>query len=114
MTTDYQKIANALEAVADYIDDTEGKRMREKQAATQERLAALEARYQESTGEALPADLRDKFASLGEAALDHVLKLAKTAGGSPESLGGPDDDHSTKTAEATDDPHEKFARWIMS
>lgn len=112
MTIDYEKIATALETVADYVDATEGRRLREKQAAQRARVASFAERYEESTGEALPASLRSKLASLDEEALEHVLRISKTAGGSPESLGDPD---TTETKTASEEDHrERFTRWILS
>jgi hypothetical protein len=113
MTIDYQKLATALETVADYVDATEGRRLRDKHAALQTRIASFAERYEESTGEAMPASLHNKLASLDEDALEHVLRISKTAGGSPESLGDPDTTE-TKTAGAEEDHVDRFTRWILS
>lgn len=114
MTTTKIATAQALEALADYVDATEGARFREKQAAQASHLDSFAARYQERMGEDLPADLRSKLASLDPEALEQVLKIAHPTGGSPESLGSPDAADAMKTASETGSARDKFTSWIMS
>jgi ATPase subunit of ABC transporter with duplicated ATPase domains len=106
--------ANVLDTLADYVDATEGARFREKQAALDARVTDFAARYQETTGEDLPASARSKLASLDLEALEHVLKIANVSGGSPESLGTPDQADAMKTASETGSASDRFTSWIMS
>lgn len=109
----HAELANVFDALADYIDQTEGERLREKQAAQADRITRFAERYTESTGEEIPDALRGKLASLDEDVFEHVLMTTKTAGGSPDSLGGPVDDTETKTA-GEEDADERMKRWLLS
>lgn len=109
------EIASVFDALADYIDQTEGSRLREKQAAQQEKAAELAERYAAATGEDLSDALRQKLAGLDPDVLESMLKTTKIAGGSPESLGGPADTSATKTAghqDANEDADSRFYRWL--
>lgn len=115
MTVKHAELADVLDAAADYIDRLDGARHREKTAAREALIDDLAGRYRESTGEDLSGDLRKKLASLDEDVLQHVLKTSKTAGGSPDTLGGPADTTPTqKTAAEDDDPDARMFRFLTS
>lgn len=109
----HAEVADLLEQVADYIDAIEGDHLRRKQAACAEKVEKIAAAYTESTGETLTDMLRDKLATADDALLDLLVKQARTAGGSPDSLGGPAEiDTQQKVASA--DPDERFLAWLRS
>lgn len=112
MTMKNAKIADFLDLAADYIEEVEGTELRKKHAAAEAKIAEIADAYETSTGEAMSEDLRQKLAQTDVAILDMMFKKANTAGGSPDSLGGPGEIDTTKVASS--DPDEKFARWIMS
>jgi hypothetical protein len=118
MSLDYKEVANVLDAVADYIDDIEFAKSAAEKAAKEERIGKFASKYETSTGEALPASLKEKLASLDPEALDHLLKVAKNTEDSPESLGEPSDHgmavlpRTTKEAAAQAD--DNFLNWIVS
>lgn len=114
MTTLKQaELADIFDAMADYVDHTAGALLREKQAAQQTRVAAFAEHYTEMTGEEVPSDLRAKLASLDEDVFEHVLKTLKTAGGSPDSLGGPAETDNTKIADEAD-ADARMLHWLTT
>jgi hypothetical protein len=111
MTMKNAAVADVFDALADYVETLEGDHARRKTAATSEKVEKIAADYEESTGETLPDEIRAKLAATDDALLDLLVKKASTAGGSPDSLGGPAE---MDTKVASEDPDEKLARWIMS
>lgn len=112
MTMKNAAVADLLDSLADYVEAMEGDHVRRKTAATSEKVDKIAASYEESTGEAMPDEVRQKLAAADDVLLDLMVKKANTAGGSPDSLGGPAEMDTQKVA--SEDPDEKFARWIMS
>jgi len=111
----FAQLADAFDAMAEYIDQSEGERLREKQAAVHSRIDSFAERYLDSTGEELPPELRSKLASLDEEVLESVLKTTKTAGGSPDSLGGPADNApNLKTASEDEDADARMLRFLTT
>lgn len=99
MTTEREQLATVLEKIADYIDEHEGARIREKIAETTARVSGTIQEIEDASGVPIPADLREKMASFDPSVLEHFARIAKSNGGSPDSLGGPaDDNDTTKTA----------------
>jgi hypothetical protein len=103
-------VADLLDAVANYVEASSGEQHRRKTAATRDKIAAYAASYEESTGEALPEEMQAKLASLDEAVLDLLVQQVKTAGGSPDTLGGPEETE-PQTKVAGEDP---FTAFLMS
>ena len=89
MSINNTDVANLLEAVADYVEATGGEQHRRKTAAQREKIAAYVEAYEDSTGEMLSDAMRNKLASLDDSVLDLLVQHVKTAGGSPDALGGP-------------------------
>ncbi len=112
MTMKNAAVADLFDAFADYVDVLEGDHARRKTAATSEKIDTIAASYEESTGEAMPEETRQKLAAADDVLLNLLVKKANTAGGSPDSLGGPAEMDTQKVA--SEDPDEKFAAWIMS
>ena len=112
------KLADVLDAVADYIDEREHQKLAEIQAAKGERIEKFARQYEESTGEALPDDKKKKLASLDQETLDHILKVAKNTTESPDALGGPaelsDSPLPTTVKEAAAQADARFLNWINS
>ena len=107
------QVADFLDAVADYVEAIEGEHYRRKQAAAAEKVDKIAYAYVEATGESLPDTVRSKLAGADDDLLDLWVKQARTAGGSPDSLGGPVEiDTSTKVA--SDDPDARFLAFINS
>lgn len=106
------QVADLLEAVADYVEALEGDHLARKAASTAEKVEKIAGSYQESTGETLSEALRQKLATADDALLDLFVERARTAGGSPDSLGGPAETATEKVA--SHDPDEKLLAWIMS
>lgn len=107
----HAEVADLLEQVADYIEAIEGDHQRRKQAACAEKVQKVAEAYEESTGEQFPETLRNKLASADDALLDLLVKQARTAGGSPDSLGGPaETDTQQKVASAS--PEDRFLAWV--
>jgi len=112
------KLADMLFAVADYIDEVELKKTANVRAERDERIAKLAERYEASTGESIPDDLRNKLAGLDANALDHLLKVAKNNNESPVALGRSadlDSDPAPRTIkEAADHSEKRFLDWIVN
>lgn len=112
MTMKNAFVADLLDCFADYVEVREGDYIRRKEAEVSEKIGKIAASYEESTGEAMPDEIRQKLAAADDVLLDLMVKKANTAGGSPDSLGGPAEMDTQKVA--SEDPDEKFAAWIMS
>ena len=113
MTMTNNETADLLEKVADYIDVLAGDEHRRVHQANADKVASIAASFEASTGQELDAETRSKLASADNAVLDLLTKTAQTAGGSPESLGGPSD-NPTHDKTASHNPEDKFLSWIMS
>lgn len=118
MSISYKEVANVLDAVADYVDDIEFAKSAAEKAAKDERINKFASKYETSTGETLPAPLKDKLASLDPETLDHLLKVAKNSEDSPEALGEPSDHGSAvvprTVKEAAAQAEDNFLSWIVS
>jgi len=114
----YEKVADILDSVAQYIDDIEYTKSAQETSARNERISKFASRYETSTGESLPNNLRDKLANLDQEALDQLLKVANNTGDSPESLGGPaeisDNPNPRTVKEAAAHAEDKFLSWIIN
>jgi hypothetical protein len=114
----HEKLASVLEAVADYIDETESSKLAEDRAARDARISKLAENYEASTGEILPDALKSKLAALDPNSLDHLLKVAKNNNESPVALGRPadlSDSPAPRTVkEAADHSEKRFLDWIVN
>lgn len=114
----YEKVAEVLESVAEYIDSIEHSKTAAELNARHERISKLASQYESSTGENLPESLKEKLAGLDQEALDQLLKVANNTGDSPESLGGPaeisDNRIPTTIKEAAAQQEEQFLNWIIN
>lgn len=112
------KLADVLDAVADYVEEIELKKTATVRAERNTRVAKLAERYEASTGESIPAELRNKLAGLDTNALDHLLKVAKNNNESPVALGRSaevDSDPAPRTVkEAADQSERRFLDWIIN
>lgn len=115
----FSKIADVLESVAAYVDSIEHQKLASERQAREERVSKLAERYEASTGESAPSELKEKLAALDTSALDHLLKVAKNNSDSPESLGGPADIDDGEPAprtvkEAAAQADNSFLNWILN
>lgn len=118
MNVDLEKVANVLDALANYIDGIE----REKQAGvTAEReqlIAAIGEKYAAATGEDISDDVLRKLASSDVALLHTLDKIAETRR-EDISLGSPSDQRDQNSApeskkEAAEAADDQFVNWILS
>jgi len=116
MTND--DIANLLEATADYVDGIESTKFAADKTAREARIGTLAGRYESSTGESIPANMKEKLATLDVDTLDQLLKVAHNSSDSPASLGEPADQddvvvpRTIKEAAVQADDH--FLSWIIN
>jgi hypothetical protein len=119
MTMQYTDVADVLDAVADYIDGIETQKKTAEAAAKGERISKLAARFETSTGESIPASMKEKLASLDTDTLDQLLKVAKNTGDSPAALGSPADREDApvaprNTKEASAHADDRFLSWLTA
>lgn len=111
-------VADVLDAVAGYIDNIEFQKSAAENAAREERISKLASKYQVSTGESIPTNMRDKLANLDVDTLDHLLKVANNHSDSPTTLGGPSeisDSPGPRTVkEAASHADDRFLSWIVN
>lgn len=115
MTLD--KVAELLDLVADYVDETEHKKQAAVQSERETRISKIAESYTNTTGESIPDHLRDKLAGLDTEALDHLLKIANNKNEAPATLGGPSEDDATApltTKQAATDADARLLSWIIS
>lgn len=114
----YDDVANVLEAVASYIDNIEFEKQAAERTARESRIAKIANRYETSTGESIPAKMRDKLANLDVDTLDSLLKVAATSEDEPATLGGPSsisDSPAPRTIkEAASHADDRFLSWIVN
>jgi hypothetical protein len=112
------KLADLLDAVADYVDDVELKKTASVRAERDDRISKFAERYEASTGESIPDELRNKLAGLDTNALDHLLKVAKNNNESPVALGRSadlnDDPAPRNIKEAADQSEKRFLDWLVN
>jgi len=112
-------VADVLDAVAGYIDNIEFQKHATETAAREERIHKLASKYQTSTGESIPSNMKDKLAGLDIDTLDHLLKVANNnTSDSPTTLGGPSeisDSPGPRTVkEAASHADDRFLSWIVN
>lgn len=108
-------VADLIDRLADYLDVSERRERQEKMAAATARIDTIARNYEMSTGSTFPESLRSKLASLDTDSLDFFLKMSKTAGTTPESLGEPAESTTQKIASHNrDDAEAAFGEWLAS
>jgi len=112
------KIADLLDAFAEYVDEVEQTKLAAQQSECNTRIDALAERYSSSTGEEMPSALKTKLAHLDPDSLDQLLKVAKNNNESPDALGRPadvDDNPAPRTVkEAADQADQSFLNWLIN
>lgn len=107
---DALKLATTLEKFASFVDETEGARQREAAAVAAARVEKIANQYRENLGSGFTDEMRKKLASLGDAELSIIEKMA-AASSAPESLGGAADGSSPFTSNSgSADPMAEFTR----
>lgn len=93
------QVAEVLEKLADYLEASENAKEAELTAVRTKAASEVVRRLSEVTGEALDSEAVEKLATADPAVMEILEKFA--SGGSPDSLGGPENNKSTvKTASA--------------
>lgn len=112
------KLAAVLDAMADYVDENETKKIAAVEGARKSRLDKIAAAHLSSHGEEMSDLDRQKLAKADDAALDYVENLLTKQGGVVDSLGAgvsPDNDVApTTNKEAADAADKRFVDWIVS
>lgn len=115
--TDLIKIANVLEAMAEYVEENERKQASAQTAARKSRLDKLATTHLQAHGEELSDSVRQKLSSTDDATLDVIEDLLTKQAGvvTPLGAGATDDAPEPKTVkEAADAASDKFLAWINS
>jgi hypothetical protein len=112
------KLANVIDAFADYVDENETKKLAAVEGARKARLDKIASAHLAANGEELSDVDRQKLAKADDSALDYIeTQLVKQAG-TVDSLGAgatPDNDMQPKTVkEAADAADDRFLTWITS
>jgi hypothetical protein len=115
----YEKIAETLECLADYVDSIEHEKQQKTASELNERISKIAGSYENRTGESFPDALRNKLAQLDQETLDHLLKVANNNSDSPEALGSPSEKldgypEPRSTKEAAAQAEDKFLDWIIN
>lgn len=114
------QLADVFDALANYVDGIEYKKEAEATAARTERVSKIAERYEISTGEALPEEIRNKLAACDADALDYVLKVSNHSDESPDPMGRSSEIHADTdpaprtTKEAAEQSEKRFLDWIVS
>jgi hypothetical protein len=112
------KVAKVLDAMAEYIEETERKHASAQSAARKSRLDKIATTHLQAHGEELSDEVRQKLSSTDEATLDVVENLLSKQAGVIAPLGAgaePDNDtqpHNIK--EAVDAASQRFIDWCNS
>lgn len=116
---DLHKIANVLDAVADYIDAHESEKQAQVDAAKESLIVSIGEKYAAATGEEISDDLLKKMASADVPLLEAVVKVAETKKDIDQlTMGEPSDrrdfsaepENRKEAAEAAED---RFLQWIL-
>jgi predicted TPR repeat methyltransferase len=113
MSVDLNQVAEVLEKTADYIEAVEAAKIAEDQQVRTKAASALAEKLTDATGEAFDETMVNKLAGLEPEVTDVLAKLA--GAGSVDSLGGPKEDSSVKTASDGVSPAtQRFEEWLTS
>ncbi len=92
------QVAEVLEKLADYLEASENAKEAEVIAVRTKAASEVVQRLSEATGEELDAAAVEKLATADPAVMEILGKFA--SGGAPDSLGGPENKDTVKTASA--------------
>lgn len=112
-----EKIATALEVMAEYVEQTEREKQAQADASRQARLDKIAATHLAAHGEELPEAARQKLAQTDLSTLDLVDELLAKQAGALEPMGAPAQDESPSpitTKEAAAAADQRFVNWIVS
>jgi len=119
MSLTRHKLAEVIDAFADYVESNEAQKVAEERTQKRAHVDKIAESYEMSTGQVMPPELREKLAaSLDPEVLEYITKAAKHTGDSPESLGAPSsfgEPVVPKTVkEAAAFAEDQFLSWIVS
>lgn len=103
------KVAEVLEATANYVESIESKKIAEESAVRTKTASDLASKLTEATGERLDDTMVEKFANLDPAIAQFLEKMAGSVE-TVDSLGGVD--MRTKTASARSNAEDSFLHWV--
>lgn len=115
---DLQKLANVIDAFADYVDENESKKTAAVETARKTRLDKIASAHLTANGEEMTDIDRQKLAKADDATLDYIESQLSKQAGVVDSLGAgasPEPDSQPKTVkEAASAADERFLTWITS
>ena len=118
MSITRQKLAEVIDALADYVEDVELKKFAAEKSERTVRVDKIAQRYEQTTGESLPEPLRMKLSQVDPEILDHWMRTAQHTGEEPDSLGQPGEVHDKAqprtVKEAASQAEDSFLSWIVS
>lgn len=118
MNVDLEKVANVLDALANYIDSIEREKLAGVTAEREKLITTIGEKYAAITGEDISDDMLQKLASSDVTLLQMLEKISETKK-EDISLGSPSDQHdrnsiSETKKEAVEAADDQFMNWILS
>lgn len=118
MSVELIKVADVLDAAADYIDHVEREKTSTAQAERQSQIDKLASMYAEASGETMPDAIRHKLASSDKDVVALLQSMVEKNAGRVEKLGGAADKDDEKPAltvkEAADAASQRFLDWMIA
>jgi hypothetical protein len=117
MNLDLRKMANVLDAAANYVEAVEREKTSSIESARQAAADKVAAAHATALGEEIPSDVRKKLAGADPAVLSYVQEVLAKSAGAVDALGTPaatEDDQPVTTKEATDAADKRFLSWLVS
>lgn len=111
------KLAAVLDAMADYVDENESRKVAAVEGARKARLDKIATAHLAANGEELSDGDRQKLAKADDAALDYIESQLVKQAGVVDSLGAgttSDDPQPQTVKEAADAADERFLKFILS
>ncbi|SRR5579885_2465841 len=116
--SDLARVADVLDATADYLDALEREKTSSARATRQAQIDTLANKYAESTGEEMPESIRKKLAESDQDVVGLVQGMIEKQAGVVEQLGGPssrsDAPEARTVKEAAEEADKRFLEWVTS
>jgi hypothetical protein len=106
------KIATVLEKLADYIEGVEATKVTEEHSKRAQAAQNLAEKLSTVTGETIDEKVVEKLASLDPEVAEMIGKFAGEETG-VDSMGGPEDRTTAKTASAGEGADARFVNWAV-
>lgn len=115
---DLTKLAAVFDAMADYVDENETKKLAAVEGARKSRVDKIASAHLVANGEEMSDTVRQKLAKTDDATLDYIEEQLTKQASNVDSLGAgasPDADvQPPTTKQAADDADARFVSWIVS